>query len=234
MFPLVHIYCTKSIVENASPLLLFGSIFPDIEATGIFGYGTINNNVVEFSNYIKQNYPDLTDFAEGLLFHEEPKGVDRFVHGENGYAYVKGREIMPFVEEYFPEGTLEKSHNYIELAIQILLVGKHPEIQGELRPVLESSRKVSNKIAKVLSEFFRVDKEKTRDCIQLLDELLSTMDFSTLENAVEWYVGLSNRLRNANYSKEVITAILEKAIETVKGDYEEFLEKTINECKTKK
>jgi hypothetical protein len=141
---------------------------------------------------------------------------------------------MPFVEEYFPEGTLEKSHNYIELAIQILLVGKHPEIQGELRPVLESSRKVSNKIAKVLSEFFRVDKEKTRDCIQLLDELLSTMDFSTLENAVEWYVGLSNRLRNANYSKEVITAILEKAIETVKGDYEEFLEKTINECKTKK
>lgn len=232
MFPLTHIYCTKRIVENASPLLLFGSIFPDIEAIGLFEYGTINNNAVEFSEHIKHNYPELTDFAEGLLFHEEPKGIDRFVHGEKGYAYVKGREIVPFVEKHFSEGALEKSHNYIELAIQVLLVEKHPEIQVELHAVLESSRKVSSKISDALNEFFHVNKDKTMDSIQLQDELLSTMDFSTIEKAVEWYVNLSNRLRNANYSKDVITAILGKAIEAVKEDYEDFIEKIIVECKT--
>ncbi|MFH1787928.1 MAG: hypothetical protein ABH834_00940 [Candidatus Altiarchaeota archaeon] len=231
MFPLVHIYCTKRIVGDASPLLLFGSIFPDIEATGVFSYGTINDNVVGFSNFIKDNHPDLRDFAEGLLFHEEPKGVDRFVHGENGYAFVKGRIIVPFVERHFPKGALEKSHNYVELAVQVLLVEEHPEIQDELQRVLESSRRVSSKIAEALSGFFGVGLEKSRESIKIQDELLSTMDFSSVEKAVDWYVGLSNRLRNANYSKDVITAILEKAVEAVQDDYEDFIEKVIAECK---
>lgn len=231
MFPLVHIYCTKRIVDNASPLLLFGSIFPDIEALGLLGYGTINDSVNEFSAYVKENNSVLSDFGEGLLYHEEPCGVDRFVHGDAGYAFVKGREIVPFVEKYFPEGALVKSHNYVELAVQILMVGKYPELQDEMIPVLEASRNVTDKIARIVSDFYSVDYQKTLDAIKLQDELLSTMDFSSLDSAVSWYTGFSNRMRNANYSDEVIKAILEKAIDVIKDDYEDFIEGAIKKCK---
>jgi hypothetical protein len=83
MFPLTHIYCTKRIVDYVSPLLFYGSIFPDIPAIGIINWDVMKNKTEEFSNYIRQEQPSLIDFSEGLLLHEEPKSIDRFVHGND-------------------------------------------------------------------------------------------------------------------------------------------------------
>jgi hypothetical protein len=89
MFPFTHLYCTKKIADSSSPDLLYGSIFPDIPMTGIVPWDKMKIETENFSKVIKQKYPELEGFAVGLLLHEEPNGIDRFVHGGGGLCLSK-------------------------------------------------------------------------------------------------------------------------------------------------
>ncbi len=232
MFPLTHIYCTKRIVKDATPLMLYGSIFPDIPMMGIISWDKMKDQTEGFSDYIKKSYPDLIDFSKGLLLHEEPKGIDRFVHGDTGYAYVKGRQILEQIKGYFPDNSLGIAHNFIELAVEILLAEIIPNLGNELKAVLKFANNNTNQISKATSEFFSLDKDATRNALQEFNNLFLRMDLSSRDKSIQFGGYLVSKLGKINYSSEIIEQLLTKAIDTVKGDYAKFLQDTIIKCKS--
>lgn len=234
MFPLTHIYCSKRIAGISTPDLLYGSIFPDIPATGIVSWDKMKTETEKFSSYIKEHYPNLRNFAEGLLLHESPNGIDRFVHGENGFAYVKGGYILSDIEKYFPKKSLDTAHSFIEFAVEILLVEKIPSLQDGIKPVLLWSNNNLSQLSEAFGEFFNLDDEKATKAINEFNDFLSRMNLSTREKAVLFYTDLTNLLRNTNYSKDEIKILLDKSIDTIKNDYEIFLEQSIDKCKIDK
>lgn len=234
MFPLTHIYCTKEIAKDANPLLLYGSIFPDIHLTGIISWDKMKNKTGEFSNYIKQNYPSLIDFSEGLLLHEEPKGIDRFVHGDNGYAYAGGRQILEQIEEYFPDNSSDTAHSFIEFAVEILLVENTPNLINEIKPILELANDNISQISEIFSEFFNLDISETKNAIKKFNHFLLKMDLSSRNKSIQFYTDFTNRLRKTNYSEEIIKKLLVGAIDSVEKDYDGFLQDTIIKCKLNK
>ena len=231
MFPLTHIYCTKKIVENTTHLLLYGSIFPDIPVTGIISWDKMKNQTEELSKYIKQNYPLMIDFSDGLLLHEKPKGIDMFVHGDEGYAYVKGSQILEQIEKYFPDNSLDAAHSFIEFAVEILLVENTPNLRNEIKPILKSSNDNIDQISESFSNFFNIDTKETKNAIKEFNKFLLKMYLSSRNKSILFYTYLTNRLRKTNYSEEVIKKLLIKAIESVKEDYNGFLQDVIIKCK---
>ncbi|MCK9378582.1 MAG: hypothetical protein M0P97_00350 [Candidatus Moranbacteria bacterium] len=234
MFPLTHIYCSKRIDSNSTPDLLYGSIFPDIPITGIISWDKMKTETEKFSSYIKEHYPDLKNFAEGLLLHESPNGIDRFVHGENGFAYINGRYILDDIAKYFPKKSIDAAHSFIEFAVEILLVEKSPNLQADIASVLLWSTENLNQLAEAFGKFFNLDNEKAIKTINEFNNFLLKIDLSTRDKAVLFYTDLTNQLRNTNYSEDIIKILLEKSLDTIKNDYEIFLEQSILKCKTDK
>ncbi len=231
MFPLTHIYCSKQIANNAKTLLLYGSVFSDIPVVGIIDWDIMETKTEEFSGYIKKNYPGLIDFAEGLLLHEKPIGIDRFVHGKNGYAYVKGKKILKQIKEYFPKNSLTTAHNFIEFAVEILLVENTPNLINEIKPILKTANDNINQISEVFSEFFNLEIGKTKNSIEEFNNFLLKMDLSSRDKSIQFYTHLINKLKKNNYSEEVIKKLLTESIDCVKEDYYEFFQDVIVKCK---
>lgn len=231
MFPLTHLYCTARITSSSDHLLIYGSIFPDVPITGLVNWEKMKNETERFSGYIKKNCPELFNFAEGLLFHEEPNGIDRFVHGENGYAYINGREILDEIKKVFHKDSLDVSHSFIEFAVEFKLSQENPKLQDEMKKILELVNKDINKIAKAFGEHFKLDFNETSEKIKEFNEFLLTMDLSSQAKAIKSYTHLTNKLRKTNASEKDIGYLLEKAIGVIKKNYETFLQEVIIKCK---
>ncbi|MCK5320228.1 hypothetical protein KAJ61_02465 [Candidatus Parcubacteria bacterium] len=230
MFPLTHVYCAKQIANSAKPLLLYGSVFPDIPIVGVVDWDIMEAKTEEFSDYIKQNCSSLIDFAEGLLLHEEPKGIDRFVHGENGYAYVKGKKILKQIKEYFPKNSLNTAHNFIEFAVEILLVENTPNLINEIKPVLKSANNNISQISEVFSEFFNLEIGKTKNSVKKFNNFLLEMDLSSRDKSIQFYTHLINKLKKTYYSEKIIKELLTESINVVEKNYYKFLQDVISSC----
>ena len=231
MFPFTHFYCTKKIAGISSPDVLYGSIFPDVPMTGIIAWGKIDEEVENFSNFIKHKDASLDGFADGLLLHEEPNGIDRFVHGEKGYAFVKGAKILSDIEKYFPEKSINVAHSFVEFAVDMLMVEKFPNLQKDAGLVSNWADENLEKIAMAFSEFFDLDQQKAIVAVGEFSNWLTEDDLSSREKAISSYTKLTNILRHTNYTEEIIGSLLEKAIAVVRDDYLHFLEETIEKCK---
>jgi hypothetical protein len=213
-------------------LLLYGSVFPDIPMTGLISWEEMKNKTYVFANYLKQNNSKLNNFAMGLLLHEEPFGIDRFVHGENGYAYIKGKEIIAEVEKYFPDDDAATvAHGFIEFAVEIILTEKYPNLQKELKIVLkEINNHYVDDIALLFSRFFSKDISVVKQTIVKYNNLLN-QDVSSFEEAVNLYTQLMDLMRKTKNDEGVVKSILEKAMVIIDDNWEFFLEKTIKRCK---
>lgn len=231
MFPLTHIHCAKRITGGSDPAVLCGAIFPDIPVTGVIGWDRMKNGTGDFSDHAKRNDPDLEGFANGLLLHEDPNGIDRFVHGENGFAYAKGRQLIEHFKEFFPDDPLGTAHSFIEFAVEMLVVERNPGLKEDLLAVLAWSSENADRIARVFSGFFGLDEAKASKAIGEFGRFLSMMDFSSRERAIAFYAGLTNRLRKSDLSPEAVGGLLKRSIEAVQSDYESFLDKAIAECR---
>src|SRR3989338_3459544 len=98
MLPNTHAYATISITQSTNPLLLYGSIIPDIAATNILPWGIIDQQAENFLSYLIKKDKKLKNFGLGICLHELPIGIDRFTHtsynGKTGYAYYWAKRFL--------------------------------------------------------------------------------------------------------------------------------------------
>lgn len=231
MYPLTHIYYAKQIVENPTPLTFYGTIFPDIPSTKIISWETMKQKTVDFSNFIKFKDKQYSDFASGLLLHEENLGIDRFVHGNKGFAYINGRKLVKHLKPHFPESNiLDIAHSFIEFAIEIRIIKNNPELMLILKTSIEEFNKRC-KIVNFFSEYFKTDFRNTKNSITLYNKVLYEMDISSFQKAVIFYTWINKNLRGINVDEEIISSVLVKANNIVKDTDKEFLNKVINKGK---
>lgn len=229
MFALTHIYCARKINPKADSLFLYGSVFPDIPVLGIVDWDLMKEKTLEFSNFIiGKNI--LTGFAKGLTVHEDPYGIDRFVHGNEGYAFVKGEELHKELKAYFPKEIIPiAAHSFIEFAVEMRMAEKFPELAKEIVKVRSEGNKYLNQIAGIFSSFFNLDSEKSLKTIKEFNKIL-VYDVSTKQKSVDFYVGLLKKLRSSDIPRIEVQKLTELSL-SVTSDYFSFLEETIAKCK---
>ena len=226
MFPLTHIYCANRIVNSPDKLILYGSIFPDIPITGLIEWEAIKEKTVAFSNFIILTQKNLTMFAIGLLLHEESLGIDRFVHGKNGYAIKKGQKIKPYVKKYFlNENILDTAHTFIELAVEIKILSKNPNLVKDAKDSIQYCDKYIENISSLFASFFNKETAKTLSLIQAYNQNIIGI------NMQSDFASLINRLKNSNVEENHINKIIEKSLLIIDKDYEKFLSGAIKRCK---
>ncbi len=105
MAPLSHVYVATKVANRSTPLLILGSVLPDIAwvSSTSLGKDEIHNNPDRFSEFIQNNYPGLSDLSLGVKLHSPiHKGADFYSDDpKTGFAKVKGKMIQDRVARLF-------------------------------------------------------------------------------------------------------------------------------------
>jgi hypothetical protein len=234
MYPLVHIYAVKKMLKRRDPLLFYGSVFPDIAATGVIGWDEVLKKTEGFSNYIVGKDVGLDAFAEGLLLHEKPVGIDRFVHGENkdGYAFLKGRIILGEVEKLFLKDSLGVAHSFVEFACDLLIASRKPDLSDDLALVLSVLGSVVDEISALFASYFSQDLKDVLLSVDEFNGFLRRFNLVFGDGALGFYADLTNRLRGTSYRQEEIGRIVDLALGVVSNDFFDFIDEVIDRCRS--
>lgn len=162
MFPLSHIYVSTQVTGRKDPLLILGSVLPDIAWTSKSSIGRekIHNSPQQVKDYFALKNPELSDLTLGFNLHSGVnQGADYFSDDhEIGFAITEGRKIRSDVlalgEGFTDRTSLVIAHNFIEAGIDLNLLSSHSEIL-ELYKTIDSD--LIGKIIKPLSEYLGID-----------------------------------------------------------------------------
>ena len=237
MFPLVHIYTATIVSKKRTPLLVIGSVLPDMVWVDrkTFFPEKLHDDINDFYSFLEAGNKDMLDLALGMKLHSNKVGADKYSHFYNGgYSYVKGKELIPDLKRLINSNEDKKisdlSHNFIEAALDLNL----QKVDSEILELYKNSlSKVDvDKISKVLSEFSKVDYPIVFKAVQILfnlvnpDDLVSDKKFTKeiLPKIIELSFG-------KDVNSEEVLKILQKAVEISGVDYREFFNEMISEMK---
>ncbi len=234
MLPNTHAYAAKEITGSTNPLIIYGSILPDIAVTRVIKWGVIDQQSEDFLSFITRKNKRLIDLGLGICLHELPIGIDRFTHasynGKVGYAYHFGKFLLLKHPYLLLAGkkALTVAHNFIETGVEYHLLHDFPKIQQLVR---NSVKKVNVKtISKYLADFFKLDREKTLTALCNYNETIIDTDYSSIEGLAEfWSKLITSTGKNVNRRK--IVSVIESAIKMTNPTYKEFLAYAISQSK---
>ena len=135
MFPLVHIYIATKVAKKEAPLLVLGSIIPDmvwIDRKNL-NPELLHDNIDRFYSYLEENQKDMLDLALGMRLHSNEVGADKYSHFyKGGYSYIRGKKLIPDLVKLIGESENKKisdlSHNFIEAALDINIQNQNFEV----------------------------------------------------------------------------------------------------------
>ncbi len=238
MFHHAHAYIATKLYNDEVPLLQFGSILPDLAVTKIVAWdeGLHGKELDEsFRQFISNKYPDYIMLANGVHAHNI---LDDFTHldykGKIGYAFQNNKELTEMVARFYElegERATGKAHNFIESGADILLLKEMPQVQTKLRLAINQIDK--EKIAQILSEFFRKDKAKLLEALNVYIDIFTKYNFSDQVEWVPFWQDLEKLMKLKNIGDGKRTQLINKGLEITKHTYSEFLDYTIRAGKSK-
>lgn len=240
MLPLAHTYVSTKAANRKNPLLILGSILPDIATTSSqqIGRDMIHNSPVELFNFIKSNYPALIDLGWGVRLHSQVnRGADFYTDDfDTGYAYIYGREISKDVAILLStphdQSCLVLAHNFIELAIDLHLAKSNKQITDAYKLGIENSKKEFATISECLGNYLSLDSATVSTEIDKLVSFLDIKNIESKELAIKKLILPLIKLRYKNdVSEEKALEILDKALELTEPTYQDFLDKTVIEVR---
>lgn len=238
MFPLSHIYVATEVLGCKSPLLILGSILPDINSTsqGRIARGKIHDAPNDFFKFIQTWYPDFLDLAKGVNLHSGvDKGADHYSDdNETGFATVEGKRVSDKVAKLLGED-INKSvfvlaHNFIEAALDIHLARSHPQIVDMYE---ENIPKVGLlQVADCLSAYLQQNSNEIFVELQMMLKMLASKNLVSPQAVAENLIVPFQALRNKIVNQKDTQSIVEEAIKITEPSYEEFFRKTIAQMST--
>lgn len=228
MFHHAHIYIASKLYGSIDPLLLIGGFLPDLAVTKIIKWDEGlhgEKSDKKFSDYIKTKHQSLINLANGVHAHNI---LDDFTHIEYitkpGYAFQNNEDVVKLVGQYYgldEESAKRKAHNFLESAVDILLLNEKPEIQEMLKSAVKNVDQYN--LAESLADYFEIDKDKLHEAIVFYFELFTRYDFSKKENWILFWAGLEKLLEMKNIGDQSREKLLDKSIEIVENTYQDFL-----------
>lgn len=236
MLPISHTYVSVKATKTKTPLLVFGSILPDIASTSInpIGRDEIHNSPVKFDEFVKIKFPKLSDLSLGVRLHSPIGGGADYYSDDReiGYAYIHGKKIAEDVAKLIgiPEGnvSLVLAHNFIELAVDLHLYNDGPEIRSIYTVATKEITTELPTIAECLSCYLSMDKEIIHTEIKRLLDLMKPEHFISSMVAVEKIVVPQiNMKMKTEISTDEALVITKHAMEITKSSYVEYLNNAV-------
>ena len=240
MLSLSHTYVSTKVVGKNTPLLILGSILPDISTTSLqqIKRDKIHNAPEEFNNFIKENYPQLNDLGLGVRLHSQVnKGADFYSDNlEDGYAKIEGAKISSEIADLINvtdgNDSLELAHNFIEMAVDLHLYENHREVWNMYKEAIENVKNDLSTVANCMSDYLKLEKSLVLKELNNLITFLSPYNLTSKEIAVE---KLSIPLIKLRYNKEVsiekTLIIAEKALTITKPTYKAYLDDAVTKVR---
>ena len=234
MFHYTHSYIAARLYKSQSDLLLVGSIIPDLAVMGIIKWqGGLHGGeaVKNFSQFI-QGHPDYLDLYRGVLAHNI---LDDFTHidykGEIGYAFQNNQELADLIGKYYElnddKWSIGKAHNFIESAVDILLLNEDPTAQDKLKKAIKTVNR--KKLSELFSDYFNIDKSEFLESISQFFDLFTKYDFTKEENWVLFWEDLEKLMSLKDIGSQKRKELLDKSISIVKNTYKDFLNYSLAE-----
>jgi len=241
MLPLSHTYVSTKATNRRTPLLILGSILPDIATTSEqqIGRDQIHNSPKEFANFIEQNYSNLSDLGLGVRLHSQIDGGADFYSDDTnvGYAVLEGAKISEDVASLLeiPDGnvSLVLAHNFIEMAVDLYLYQNQREVWNIYNSGIKDVKTKMPQVAKCISSYMNLDKSVVSNEISNMINFLHPNNFCSIKNAVE---KIALPLIKLKFKKEVsidkALKITEKSLDITKSTYLSYLDNAVIGVKT--
>lgn len=236
MLPSSHIYVATKVAKKKSPLLVFGSVLPDVSWTSQseIGRDQIHYAPKKLYKYLSKNYSSLLDLGVGVRLHSNiDKGADYYSDGENysGFAYIEGAKIESEVAKLLGGKKDMKSkvlsHNFIEAGTDLNLLSDKPEV---LKLYSESINKIDlNQISACLGDYLSLDSKIVRKELERFLQFIGPSSYTSESSIVEKMVLLIKTRKGSQVDSKGVATILGKAKTIMKGKYKSYLEEAITE-----
>lgn len=237
MLSLSHTYVSTQVTGKKSPLLIFGSVLPDIAWVSTQGkvFERLHNSPKDFYSFLASKAPDLVDLAIGARLHSNvDKGADFYSDDtKTGFAVVEGKKIQSEAGKLLKTDdarlSLVLAHNFIEAGVDLNLLERYPEILNTYKFGLSVDLAV---VSGCVAEYLGLDKTLVREELGKFVELLSPMNLSSPPNMVNGALlplvqVVFNKQVEANAAQEVLT----KAKELTKDTTMSFLDAAVREMR---
>lgn len=236
MLPLSHTYVSIKATGQKSPLLILGSILPDISTTSVqqIGRDQIHNSPKEFADFINTNYPLLADMGLGVRLHSQVSGGADFYSDDlkQGYAKIEGDKISADVANLLeiPRGdvSLVLAHNFIEMAVDLHLYKNQREIWNIYDEGIQGVKTELPAISECMGIYLKLEQGIVLKELNNLIEFLSPQNLTSKEIAVENVALPLIKIRfNKNVSVEKTLEIADKALQITEPTYLNYLNNTV-------
>lgn len=146
MFPIVHHYANKCLNEKLHPFLIYGGLFPDLASSVGMERDFAHEMGGDFYLWCLEKAPDSLALARGVICHGlKPPGLDYYADeywpgGEKGWCFQQGRFWLEQVKKAtgLPDNLIWwKAHNFIEMALELLVLEENPGLHLEILAALE-------------------------------------------------------------------------------------------------
>jgi len=240
MLPLSHTYVSTKVTGQNSPLLILGSILPDIATTSSqqIGRDKIHNSPKEVYEFISKNYPQLLDLGLGVRLHSQVDGGADFYSDDThlGYAKLEGEKISSDVADLLgiPKGdaSLVLAHNFIEMAVDLHLYQNDRSVWNVYKDAIDKVSADFPIVARCLGEYLGLDQNIIFAELNNLINFLNPQCIISKEIAAE---KIALPLIKLRFRKEVsfpkTIEILNKAVDITRPSYQQFLGNAIIEVK---
>lgn len=232
MFHHAHVYLAGKLFDSEDPLLLLGSILPDLAVVavikwedGLHGKDADNS----FLKFVKDKYPSFLDLARGVHAHNI---IDDFTHkdyvGGTGYAFQNNKQLARLIAKYYQldkQGSIGKAHNFIESGVDISLLIMQPEIQNKLRDAISIVDR--EKLAEILSSYFNIDRDKFLKALSQFFDLFTKYDFTIKDNWFLFWTDLEKLLSLKDIGDQKRAELIDESINIARDTYKDFFEYSI-------
>ena len=146
MFPIVHHYADTLLNPATDALMIYGGLFPDLASSAGLTRNFAHACGPAFYAWAKKNAPEALPMARAVLCHGTvPPGLDHYAdeswgEGPKGWCFQRGARYMegvrratPLAENYI----LWKAHNFIEMALEMDVLARHPGLNKEILLALD-------------------------------------------------------------------------------------------------
>jgi len=240
MLPLAHTYISTKVTGWESPLLILGSILPDISTTssGLIKRSMIHDAPKEFDGFIDKYYPQLKDLGLGVRLHSQvDRGADFFSDDlKVGYAKIEGEKISADTASLLqiPENatSLTLAHNFIEMAIDLHIYKDNPEIWFSYKNALEDIEVDLPVVAECMGAYLKLEQKLLQKELDKLFDFLGPDTFVS-EEAITKIAILLIKLRfgqKVSFGKTL--KIVGKAMAITQTTYKQFLDKAVAGVRT--
>jgi len=236
MLPLAHTYISTRATEMETPLLILGSILPDIATTSRqqIDRERIHNNPNEFEAFVKEKYPQFSDLSLGVRLHSQANGGVDFYSDDLtvGYAKLEGAKISKDVADLLGiekgDISLLIAHNFIEMAVDLHICQNQRDIWELYSKTLDLVKVDFNQIANCLADYLKADPTEMLKELGVLVNVLGPDKMVSIAAAVDkGAVPMLESRFNKKLDRTKIVEITTKALDITAPTYKDFLDNTV-------